>query len=522
MPRTPRTETLPYADVVLIGGGIMSATLGSMLAVLEPSWRIVVLEKSVDLASESSDPWNNAGTGHSGFCELNYMPDPNDGTKPAAIARQFQLSRQWWSHLAEAGLVDPATFIHRTAHMNLVFSDRDVAYLRRRVDTLRTDPLFADMEYSEDAEEIAAWAPLTMEGRGPDGSVAASRVRRGTDVDFGALTRALTSVITAEGGGEVLTGHTVTGLSRDGDGWMVTGTIGETPATGGSRFAIRAGTVFVGAGGFALRLLQKARVPEVKGYAVLPVGAAFYRCSVPAVVRRHNAKVYGQADVGAPPMSVPHLDKRVVDDEEHLLFGPFATFSTKLLKHGRLSDFFTTLRPDNLHVVAAAGLQNLSLVRYLIGELAASPAKKFAQLRKYYPNARPNEWELIPAGQRAQLVTPDPHRIGVLQQGTELVVSADGSIAGLLGASPGASTAVPIMVDLLRRSFPAQWRRSWEERMIDAVPDLARQDWSVEAVAASEVRTDRALGLGRDEASAAGESEAFSRVPARPSSVPRL
>ncbi|RAE55989.1 FAD-dependent oxidoreductase, partial [Burkholderia multivorans] len=203
----------PYADVVLIGGGIMSATLGSLLAVLEPSWRIVVLEKSGDLASESSDPWNKAGTGHSGFCELNYMPDPNDGTKPAAIARQFQLSRQWWSHLAEAGLIDPSTFVHRTAHMNLVFSDRDVAYLRRRVDTLRTDPLFADMEYSEDAEEIAAWAPLTMEGRGPDGSVAASRVRRGTDVDFGALTRALTSVITAEGGGEVLTGHTVTGLS---------------------------------------------------------------------------------------------------------------------------------------------------------------------------------------------------------------------------------------------------------------------------------------------------------------------
>ena len=502
MPRTPRTETLPYADVVLIGGGIMSATLGSMLAFLEPTWRIVVLEKSDDLASESSDPWNNAGTGHSGFCELNYMPDPDDGSKPAAIARQFQLSRQWWSHLAEAGLIDPATFIHRTAHMNLVFGDRDVAYLRRRVETLRRDPLFADMELSEDPAEIAAWAPLTMEGRTDAGPVAASRVRRGTDVDFGALTRALTSVITAEGrdaGNEVLTGHTVTGLQRSGDGWEISGTIAPTSPTGSAptqRFDIRARTVFVGAGGFALRLLQQARVPEVRGYAVLPVGAAFYRCSVPAVVSRHDAKVYGQADVGAPPMSVPHLDKRVVDEEEHLLFGPFATFSTKLLKRGRLSDFFTTLRPDNLHVVAAAGLQNLRLVRYLIGELSASPAKKFAQLRRYYPNARPNEWELVPAGQRAQLVTPDPHRIGVLQQGTELVVSADGSIAGLLGASPGASTAVPIMVDMLRRSFPAQWRLTWEKRMAAAVPDLERRTWDAEAVAASEVRTDRALGLG--------------------------
>ena len=506
-PRSDSTADLAAADVVLIGGGIMSATLGSMLAVLEPTWRIVMLEKASDIAAESSDPWNNAGTGHSGFCELNYMPDPQDGTRPAAIAEQFQLSRQWWSFLAEAGLIDPRDFIHSAAHVNLVFGRRDVDYLRTRVATLRTDPLFADMEYTEDPAVIADWAPLTMDGRGVgDEPMAAARSPRGTDIDFGALTTALTTVITGAGGterdrddaaSEVLTGHEVTGLRRDGDGWVVTGTARPTDSDGGSRrFSLRAGTVFVGAGGYALRLLQKARIPEVRGYAVLPVGAAFYRCSTPAVVRRHDAKVYGQAEVGAPPMSVPHLDKRIIDGEEHLLFGPFATFSTKLLKNGRLSDFFTTLRPDNLPVIAAAGLQNLGLVRYLIGQLAASPARKFAQVRRYYPRARQNEWELVPAGQRAQLVTPDPQRIGVLQQGTELVVTADGSIAGLLGASPGASTAVPIMVDLLRRAFPAAWHRRWKATMGRAIPDLDRDSWDAEAVASSTAATNRALGLG--------------------------
>ncbi|WP_152347761.1 malate:quinone oxidoreductase [Brevibacterium sp. CFH 10365] len=480
---------VPDADVVLIGGGIMSATLGSMLALLEPQWRILMLEAAEDIAAESSDPWNNAGTGHSGYCELNYMPDPADGSKASSIAEQFHLCRQWWAHLVREGLLDPDEFIHSSAHMNLVFGTEDVAYLRSRVETLRVDPLFAEMEYTEDPETIAQWAPLTMEGRPHTGEpMAAARHPRGTDIDFGALTRALTAIITSAAG-EVRTGHTVTGLERTREVWQVSG----SSAVG--HFSVGAKAVFVGAGGFALRLLQKAKVPEVRGYAVLPVGAAFYRCSTSAVTSRHRAKVYGQTDVGAPPMSVPHLDRRIVDGREHLLFGPYATFSTKMLKHGRLTDFFTTLRPNNLHVIAAAGLQNLSLVSFLIKELAARPSRKFAQLRRYFPLARRNEWTLLPAGQRAQLVKPDPRRIGVLQQGTELVVSADGSIAGLLGASPGASTAVPIMFDLLRRAFPAQWHGRWKNQIAEAVPDLDRSDWTTEAVDRSHTETDEALGL---------------------------
>lgn len=433
------------ADILLIGGGIMSATLGAMLSVLEPRRRIVIVERAADVATESSQAWNNAGTGHSGFCELNYMPDPDDGAAAAGIAEQFQLSRQWWDRLAARGLLDQSTFLHTAPHMDVVFGERDIAYLRRRFETLRADPMFARMEYSEDPATIARWAPLVMEGRETDERVAATRHPDGTDIDFGALTTALVRIIT-DRGGRLLLGHDVRTVAREADGsWRVAGRNTE------GDFVLRAPRVFVGAGGNALRLLQRAKIPEVRGYGVLPVGAAFLRCSDPQVVARHDVKVYGQAPIGAPPMSVPHLDKRIVDGTGHLMFGPYATFSTKLLKHGRLTDFFTTLRWHNLPVLATAMWANLALVRYLISQLLAGGRRRHAHLTRYYPRADPGQWELIAAGQRAQLVSPDARNRGVLRSGTELVVSADGTIAGLLGASPGASTAVPIMIDLLQR-----------------------------------------------------------------------
>ncbi|GFZ78031.1 malate:quinone oxidoreductase [Nesterenkonia alkaliphila] len=488
--RRRTADNVEEADIVLIGGGIMSATLGAMITLLQPDWRIVLLERSNSLATESSDPWNNAGTGHSGFSELNYMPDPTDGSKPAEIARQFHITRQWWAHLVESGLLDPSEFIHTSPHMDVVFDRRGVDYLRQRYQTLITDPFFAGLEYSEDPARIANWAPLIMEGRVDDGPIAATRHVHGTDVDFGALTRALTSIIT-DRGGKVLLGHDVSSLGQQPGGrWLVSGR--SAPR---GRFTIQGRHVFVGAGGFALRLLQRARLPEVRGYGVLPVGAAFYRCSTPEVAVRHDAKVYGQAAIGAPPMSVPHLDKRIVEGQSHLLFGPYATFSTKLLKHGKLTDFFTTLRWHNLHVITAAGLQNLSLVRYLIKELAASPKKKFAQLQRFYPSAAFEQWELILAGQRAQLVTPDKKNIGVLRQGTEVVTNADHSISGLLGASPGASTAVPIMLNLLRECFTDRWQRTWKSTIATAVPGFERTTWDADDVSASFERTASALDL---------------------------
>ncbi len=464
------------ADVILIGGGIMSATLGSMLAVLQPDWKIVLLEKSSELATESSGAWNNAGTGHSGFCELNYMPDPADGRKAATIARHFHLSRQWWAHLVRKGLLSPNTFIHGTPHMDVVFGSRDVAYLRQRFETLISDPLFDGMVYSEDPATIHEWAPLIVEGRTDNEPLAATLHPGGTDVDFCSLTEGLAQVI-SDTGGQILLEHEARSLRKTkGDMWVV----GGRTRDGG--FRLRGRRVFVGAGGMALRLLQRAHLPEVRGYAVLPVGAAFFRCSAPDVVALHGAKVYGQAEIGAPPMSVPHLDRRVIDGTAHLMFGPYATFSTKLLKKGRLTDFFTTLRWHNLHVIAAALIQNLSLVRYLLVELAARPPRKFAKLRHFYPNADIHQWELIPAGQRAQLVTPDRRRIGTIQQGTKLVVGDNGTIAGLLGASPGASTAVPIMLDLLQQCFPTYWQASWRDTIEDAIPGHKTVDWDATTV----------------------------------------
>ncbi|MGI5220135.1 malate:quinone oxidoreductase [Nocardia sp. CA-290969] len=476
-------------DVVLIGGGIMSATLGSMLAVLEPDLRVVLLEKADALATESSGPWNNAGTGHSGFCELNYMPDPANADKPESIARQFLLTREWWSYLADKKLLDPATFIHHTPHMDIVFGQRDIAYLRERFTTMSATTTFEGMEFTEDPAVIEQWAPLLMQGRISDEPVAATRIEDGTDVDFGALTRGLAKIIESEGG-SVMLGHDVRAIDRDPVGrWVVSG---RAPS---GKFEVSAGRVFVGAGGHALRLLQTARLPEVRGYAVLPVGAAFFRCSVPGVVAQHNVKAYSQARVGAPPMSVPHMDKRIVDGNEYLMFGPFATFSTKLLKHGRLSDVFTTLRWNNLHVIVAAMLQNVALIVYLIGELLARPRAKFSQLQHFYPEAKRSDWEFVPAGQRAQLVTPHRRRIGVLQQGTELVVGGTRTIGGLLGASPGASTAVPIMLDLLDQWFPGHMSGTWRATLANAVPSNNSRTVDAAEYRAALERTAESLGL---------------------------
>lgn len=467
-PRHPASGGDDILDAVLIGGGIMSATLGALLSTLAPDWSIALFERLGEPAAESSHPWNNAGTGHSGLCELNYMPDPGDGDRAAGIAEQFQLTRRFWAALARRGELDPATFTTPTPHVTVVFGDRDISYLRQRYATLRERPAFAAMEYTEDRAVIAGWAPLLVRGRADGEPMAATRHTAGTDVDFGALTRSLLSTMTTAGNA-VRLHREITGLTRDKDGlWTVRG----RDLDSGRRFRVRTRFVFVGAGGYALRLLQRAGLPEVRGYGVFPLGAQFLRTTNPDVVAEHTAKVYSQAALGAPPMSVPHLDRREVDGSAALLFGPYATFSTRLLRHGKLTDLFTTLRPHNIVPLVAAGLRNLDLVRYLITELLASPRRKFRQLQRFYPTADPADWELIPAGQRAQLVKPDRRHGGVLEFGTELVTGADGTVAGLLGASPGASIAPSIMRDLLDRCFPER-RYEWASLLAELLPEGA-------------------------------------------------
>ncbi|ALJ19463.1 malate:quinone oxidoreductase [Microbacterium sp. No. 7] len=458
-------------DVVLIGGGIMSATLGTLLKQLQPDWKIVVYERLSEAAQESSNAWNNAGTGHAALCELNYMPAGADGSvdpaKAISINEQFQQSRQFWSSLVQRGVLDePSTFINATPHMTFVRGEKDVAYLKRRYEALKDQPLFSGIEYSEDSRVINQWAPLLMQKRRAGEAFAATRVPAGTDVDFGALTRQMLRHL-QEGGVDVVVNHEVRGLKKRPDGtWKVSyrNALGRTPGSVNARF------VFVGAGGWAIKLLQSSGIPEIKGYGVFPIGGQWLKTDNPALVAQHRAKVYSQASVGAPPMSVPHLDTRVVDGKASLLFGPFATFSPKFLKTGSNWDIVSQVRFSNIFSMLKVGATNLDLVKYLVSELAKNHRKKVDSLRDFMPTAKDEDWELLNAGQRAQVM-----KGGKLQFGTEVVASADGSIAGLLGASPGASTAVSIMLNLVKTCFPdriAQWEPTLRELIPSYGADL--------------------------------------------------
>ena len=448
----------------------MSATLGTLLKDLQPDLKIAVLERLSDVAQESSNAWNNAGTGHAALCELNYTPESKDGTidpaKAVTINEQFQQSRQLWASLVAEGVLDePSTFINATPHMTFVRGEKDVAFLRKRYEVLKQQPLFAGIEYSEDSRVINQWAPLLMQKRRKGEPFAATRVPAGTDVDFGSLTRQLFANL-REKGVEVATNHDVKKLKKQKDGsWEVSyrHVIGGTPGSINAKF------VFVGAGGWALKLLQRSGIPEIKGYGVFPIGGQWLKTSNPDIVAKHRAKVYSQASVGAPPMSVPHLDTRVIDGESSLLFGPFATFSPKFLKNGSMLDIVTQVRPHNILPMLKVAVDNPSLIKYLVSELLKTHSKKVDSLRDFMPTAKDEDWELLDAGQRAQVMKRDKDKGGVLQFGTEVVTSADHSIAGLLGASPGASTAVSIMLGLIKTCFPERMAE-WEPRLRTLIP----------------------------------------------------
>jgi malate dehydrogenase (quinone) len=436
----------------------MSATLGTFLKLLKPGLTIHVFERMPFPAMESSNPWNNAGTGHAALCELNYMPDSKDGSLPnpakaIAINEQFQLSLQFWSYLVELGILnEPKSFINATPHMTFVRGAKDVDYLRRRYEALKDQPLFSGIEFTDNPELIAKWAPLLIEGRAGNEPIAATRVASGTDVDFGSITRQLFDYL-SKNGVPVHTEAEVQDLRRNRDGsWNLAV---KNIATTNTDY-LNAKFVFVGAGGWALKLLQKSRIAEAKGYGTFPVGGQWLRTTNPKIVAKHKAKVYSQASVGAPPMSVPHLDTRVVDGTESLLFGPYATANPKFLKNGSVFDLPASLRPSNLIPYLSVGLTNFSLIRYLIGELLKSKRKKFEALQDFMPTAKAEDWELLNAGQRAQVIKKDKRKGGILQFGTEVITTRDGSISGLLGASPGASTAVHVMIQVLERSFAQQ------------------------------------------------------------------
>lgn len=483
---TIKSET----DVVLIGAGIMSATLGLLLKELQPDLKIEIYERLDVAAAESSDAWNNAGTGHAAFCELNYTPELENGSietkKAVKISEAFEVSRQFWSYLVEKNLLqNPENFIKAVPHLSFVWGEDNVEYLRKRFEALQKFHLFSAMEFTEDPNVIKDWAPLVMENRKNNEKIAATSMKYGTDVNFGALTRSIFKYLESQDGVTLHFNHEVRKLKKKEDNkWRLK----ITDLTTGDKKRIYTPFVFIGAGGGSLLLLEKANIPEGEGYGGFPVSGQWLKCTNEEVIKKHAVKVYGKASVGAPPMSVPHIDTRVINGKKELLFGPYAGFSTKFLKNGSYFDLIKSIELDNIKPMLGAGIKNIPLTKYLIEQVFQSSNDRMKALKEYVPSAKKEDWVLETAGQRVQVIKKDENGNGVLEFGTEVVSAADGSLAVLLGASPGASTATSIMIELLGKCFPDKMKsEAWQNKLKTMIPSYG-QNLNDKPALADEIR----------------------------------
>lgn len=459
-------------DVLLVGGGVMSATLGMLLNKLDPQLSILMVERLEDVANESSFGWNNAGTGHAGYCELNYTPRNDEGNieinRALSINANFEISLQFWSHLVDQGILgEPKAFINNTPHLSFVWGEENVQYLQDRQAAMSAHHLFSEMKISTDFDEISQWIPLIMNGRDNQQPVAATRVEHGADVDYGSLTQGLIKHLESQPNFTLKVNEEVEGINRkDKQSWNVHLKNKKT----GKKETINSKFVFIGAGGAALPLLQAADIDESVGYGGFPVSGQWLVCKDPSIVSQHHAKVYGKAAIGAPPMSVPHLDTRIIEGEAALLFGPFAGFTTRFLKQGSSLDLFNSIQIDNLLPMMSVGAKNMDLTRYLISEAMQSKSERVETLKGYYPNCKDENWSLAQAGQRVQVIKKDENGRGILEFGTELVAAKDGSLAALLGASPGASVSVIAMVEVLERCFKNRLTQEWKDKLKEMIP----------------------------------------------------
>jgi malate dehydrogenase (quinone) len=489
----------PQTDVVLIGAGIMSATIAMLLKELMPGITIDIFEKLDKVAAESSDAWNNAGTGHSAFCELNYTPQKSDGaidiSKALKIASSFEVSRQFWAYLANKKYISaPQTFINNIPHISFVWGDENVSYLKKRYEALVKYPLFEQMKYSEDPKELNQWMPLVMEGRGSSEKVAATYMDQGTDIDFGALTRAIFQHLQTVDGINLYLEHEVKDIDPDEDGrWEIF----IKDLVQGKKRRTHAKFVFIGAGGGSLHLLDKSEIEEGEGYGGFPVSGQWLRCVNEEIIAKHEAKVYGKASVGAPPMSVPHLDSRMINGKKELLFGPYAGFSSKFLKNGSYFDLPFSIELSNILPMVSVGFHNFTLTKYLISQATQSHEERIEALKEYFPGAKSEDWELAIAGQRVQVIKKDDEEGGVLEFGTELVSSGNGSLTALLGASPGASTSVSVMLDVLHKGFKKEFEsEAWQRKLKEMIPSFGKSlSDDAELCRATRKYTGESLGL---------------------------
>ena len=462
-------------DVILIGSGIMSSTLGAVLKEMDPFLRIQLYECTEGLADEASNGWHNAGTGHAGLCELSYTPSYGpDGEveigKAVEIFNMFEHSLQFWAHAVRQGIIkDPKEFINPVPHFSFVYGQEQVDFLRSRHRQMSAHHFFSDMEYTEDRETIKEWAPLILEGRDPDEPVAMTKSHHGSDVNYGALASLFIKWLGTQEGCGFATLHRITDLNRMSDGrWEVDVKNLDT----GASFKNTAKFVFIGAGGGSLPLLQKSNIPEAKGLGGFPIGGQWLVTDKPELVEKHTAKVYGMSPGAAPTMAVPHLDTRIIDGKKALLFGPYAAWTTKFLhEKGSFFDLPGSIRPDNITSLIKVGFHNIPLVRYLIQQGTQSMTTRMGELQNFFPGAKEEDWELIDAGIRVQAIKKEDGDAGIVHFGTEVITDSDHSISALLGASPGASVSTNIIIEVIQKCFGEKLKDpAIHQRMKEMIP----------------------------------------------------
>ena len=444
-----RFSNLPTlkTDVFLIGGGIMSTTLGVLIKKIHPNYKVMMSERLSEVGLESSDALNNAGTGHAGYCELQYTPMNKDThiidkTKALKVNEAFSKSIEFWKYLIESGEINP-DFLHQIPHYSFVSGQEDVFYLSLRYASLRNEKAFQHIKFSKDFDEISKWLPLITQGRDRFKPIAATKADNGFDVDFGRLSRYLSKYL-SEKEVKISFNEEVIDLYQEKDKWYVVQMNLITKII----TRIETSFVFIGAGGAAINLLKKADIPETKHYGGFPISGQWLICHNEEVVKQHHAKVYTRPNEGLPQMVSPHFDTRIINGKTCLLFGPYAGATTKFLKYGSYSDFFKSIKLGNIGTMLDAGFRNIPMTKFLISEVVKNKKEKFEVLKTFYPTARFDDWDLTIAGQRVQVIK-EVNGKGIIEFGTEVVTNEDKSLACLLGASPGASTSVSIILDLL-------------------------------------------------------------------------